>query len=64
MHGLVNRLSVEASVPPAFVLFALPKLVVASQVAQVAEVYRLAAERTCQQLTPSRPLGVPAFSHN
>lgn len=64
MYGLVNRLPVEASVPPAFVLFALPSLVAASQVAQVAEVYRMAAERTCQQLMPPRPLGVPAFSRN
>lgn len=63
MNRLVNRLPAEPQTPLAFVVVALPTLVVAQQVAQVAEVYRLAAELTRQQLAP-RPVRVPAFSVN
>ncbi len=64
----MNRLSAHFLTEPTahsgFVVCCLPTLVPAGQVALVAELYRLAAERTRQQLAPRRFHRLPAFSRN
>lgn len=66
MNRIADRFAVEAPVAAAFVPCPLPVLVAAGPlaVAQVAEIYRLAAEQTRCQLAPRRPAGLPAFSAN
>ena len=54
MNRLVTNRIAEPTVPAGFVVCALPTLVPAGQLALVAEVYRLAAERTRVQLAPRR----------
>lgn len=48
----------------AFVPCPVGVLVPLAQVSQVQEIYRIAAERTREQLTPRRRFRIPAFSRN
>lgn len=66
-QDLVSSAAVAAPVAPmgcAFVLCPVAAFVPVAQVAHVQEIYRLAAELTREQLTPRRPLRIPAFSRN
>lgn len=64
MNRIAAYLSTQSAPLPApsFVLCPLPLF--AAHSAQVAEVYRVAAERTREQLAAWRSPGVPAFSAN
>jgi hypothetical protein len=53
-----------SSPSPAFLLCPLTLFATGHQQAQVAEVYRIAAERTREQLAAWQAPGIPAFSAN
>lgn len=66
-QDLVSSAAVATPVTPmecAFVLCPVAALIPLAQIAQVQEIYRIAAERTREQLQPRRPLRIPAFSRN
>ena len=64
MSRLTSWFPVSTAAASAFVPCPLVGLVPPGQVAQVVEVYRLAAERVRDQLAAGRPDRLPAFSAN